>query len=143
MQKLLESVEIHISENQIIDLFDGIVKLVTFVTAVQFSVYVWCQYIFNTVLDSFPFTVKNSHIKLNSVSEAYLKIIVFVSVVTMKQEIGGSWPRGRKWNETGEKYSESLLFSVPERQGFKLLRNTAFSFNDTTLSLKRDYPKES
>lgn len=60
------------------------------------------EYIFNTALDSFPFKIKNSPIKSNSVNEAYLKLAVFVSVVTMKQEIGSSWHRRQGIELKGE-----------------------------------------
>lgn len=55
----------------------------------QFSVYVYSEYIFNPILSCFLFKIRNSYIKLFSVNKAYLKLLVHVSVVTMKQESDG------------------------------------------------------
>lgn len=74
-----KSTEIHIGENKITDIFIVIfVKLVMTINLVYMYIFI------NTVLDSFPFTIKNNHIKPNSVNKAYLKILLFVSVLTMK-----------------------------------------------------------
>ena len=89
------SVEIHVSENQIIHSFHVII--VKLVMTIQLSVYVCYEYVFIPILDSFPFKIKNSHIKLCSVAKAYLKPLVYVSVVTMKQSRGGlAWGQGRE-----------------------------------------------
>lgn len=88
-----KSVEIHISENQIIHSFHVII--VKLVMTIQLSVYVCYEYVFIPILN-FPFKIKNSHIKLCSVAKAYLKPLVYVSVVTMKQSGEGlAWGQGR------------------------------------------------
>lgn len=55
---------------------------------IQLSVYEPCDYIFNPMLNSFPFKIKNSYIKLYSEHKVYLKVLVFVSVVIMEQSGG-------------------------------------------------------
>lgn len=87
------------------------------------------MYIFNIVLDFFHFMIKNSHIKPNSVNETYLKLLVFVIVVTVKQKVGragiGGWEEKEKEKESSETCSFWYL-----RGKALIFKNTAFSLND-------------